>query len=341
MARSDDVKAREGSVELGEDVAQEVEKEQQPAVSAPRVRRRASRRKVVQEEDEGVEKNEEEGEQHTNPTPVSQTSTTRVSNYKLKSTIKKDTNFDKIKGKNVEESAEYLKRVNPWYLFGRTHQFVIPIENIIEPPAGMCCQKLNLDHVQVLMNEMTRNPKEPDVAEVVPFYKGKPKSISEAQKKSFGAAIPSLKFAAVAGQHSAIVVQKLIAEEEKTLGSVRKSQLQKILENLRSRKCRVLSASTHEEILTEISARNNWSNRVVGLFKSPFLDTIQHARSQYEHLGRPPRPDIHAAGQKTKQDKFWVFLLISSAMFPRFIFCARLADCFILGAAQTVSPFTR
>ena len=54
----------------------------------------------------------------------------------------------------------------------------------------------------------------------------------------------------------------------------------------------------------ELSLRNNSMNKVVSRFKSPFLDTIEHARNQYLDLGCPPKPKPAEVGHKKKTDAF-------------------------------------
>ena len=80
--------------------------------------------------------------------------------------------------------------------------------------------------------------------------------------------------------------------------------LKGILEQLKTRKCRVLAGNTPRDILVEISHRNNAMNKVISRFTSPFVDTIEHARNQYVEMGQPPRPDVKAKGEKIKKSPF-------------------------------------
>ena len=209
-----------------------------------------------------------------------------------------------IPGKKVVESAtSWLKIAEPYYTFGMENQFEIPVNLIIEPTATMCYRKMNLLHVESLMNQMVENPGiTPAVAEVVAWRNGAALTFQEDQLKTFVKGIPLLQFCAVSGQHSAQAVNNLI-QKSREIGQ---QHLIPIVEKLRYRKCRLLNGDTPQSVLVELSMRNNSMNKTVAKFKSPFLDSIEHARNQYRDCGRPARPDTSIKGVRRKQEDFQV-----------------------------------
>ena len=79
-----------------------------------------------------------------------------------------------------------------------------------------------------------------------------------------------------------------------------------ILDRLAVRKCCILAGDTLENILVDISHRNNSGKKVVSKSKVPLMDAIDHARSQYHHFGKLDGPDRQAKGLKVKYLKFQV-----------------------------------
>src|SRR5450759_5741425 len=99
-----------------------------------------------------------------------------------------------------------------------------------------------------------------------------------------------------------MAVKNLIRQQERT----EDPKLKAILDCLAVRKCRILAGDTPENILVDISHRNHSGNKVVSKFKAPFMDAIDHARSQYHHFGKPDGLDRQAQGLKVKDLKFQV-----------------------------------
>jgi hypothetical protein len=245
---------------------------------------------------------EESGSKELRAYSISQASTAPTG-FVQRDVIPADEKFEIQGKKEVEEANAWLKESEKCYSFGRNTQFEIPVKNIIAPTATMCYRKMNKQHVLDLMKEMVENPGlTPAVAEVIAWspYSNLPLSFQETQRAMFAAAIPELKFCAVSGQHSAQAVNNLLAKSQEIGGQ----HLLRIVEPLKIRKCRILNGNTPKAVLVELSLRNNAMNKMVSRFKSPFLDTIDHARNQYADLGCPPKPNWTEKGKKKKIDAF-------------------------------------
>ncbi len=73
---------------------------------------------------------------------ISQASTAPTG-FVQRTTIAADEKFDIQGKKEVEDANQWLRQSDPYYSFGRNAHFEIPVENIIEPTATMCYQKMN------------------------------------------------------------------------------------------------------------------------------------------------------------------------------------------------------
>src|SRR5450759_681076 len=109
---------------------------------------------------------------------------------------------------------------------------------MIEPPSGMCCRKLNLDHVQSIMDQISKNSGiDLMVAEIILLYKGKAQTFPKGKLQQFRQGIPHMQFCVMVGHHSTMVVKNLMKQQVQ-IGNLK---LKAILERLKIRKCRVLA----------------------------------------------------------------------------------------------------
>src|SRR5450759_3740421 len=124
----------------------------------------------------------------------------------LRTSQKPDDHFDLPTKKNVEKGADRMSALDPFYPFGPLLEVEIPIECIIEPPATMCYRKMNIQHVENIMQEMVDNPTQIcHTAELVPWNPETKKLVcllkSGTNLSQFLEVAIELKFFAVSGQH--------------------------------------------------------------------------------------------------------------------------------------------
>lgn len=190
----------------------------------------------------------------------------------------------------VEKGRLAMVAMEPFYTFGPTVEFDIPVSNIHCPPATLCYRKLSAEHVKEILTCMKNVQGIPPMtADLVPYniktqqlveFNNTPGELGVFRKMI---ASKTLDFVAISGQHSAEAAKLLIAE------SVEDAKLRDQAEKLKFRKARILSSKTPVEILAKHSSLSNEVNATM-TFTSNFLDSVQHARKQYIMLRSPVIP---------------------------------------------------
>jgi hypothetical protein len=202
-----------------------------------------------------------------------------------------DQHFDYPKKKVVEAGEKLQATMEHFYPFGYTTEVCIPIECIVEPPATMCYRKLNVHHVENIMMEMIENPTQVcHTAELVPFNPVDGRLVplvgAHVSLAKFLKVARRLKYFAVSGQHSAQAAKNILkraADGDLTV--------KHLVPKLKERTARILDRDTPRVVLVELSRRSNVSNKTLGKFCSPFMESIEHARNQYADLGQPKRTE--------------------------------------------------
>lgn len=194
--------------------------------------------------------------------------------------------------KNVTDGVEALKEIERYYIFGMREIFDIPVESIMQPSAALVYRMFNKEHAMEIANSMIKNPSQvPAIAELIP-YSAKSKKLlhfenspQELKKFLWGVKHNEVQFLAISGQHSARAAQWVIEWAKKD------AKLSEVAESLQYRKSRILSDITPRTILAQHSSRSNAVNETME-FKSCFLETVVHARRQFDECGRPNRPTM-------------------------------------------------
>lgn len=207
---------------------------------------------------------------------------------------------------DVLKGQEVLKNIEEYYTFGITDIFEVPIESILPPSAVFVYRMFNQQHALEVAKSMMNNPgQEPHVADLIPYLARTKKLLhfenTLEDRRAFRSGVKKreIQFLAISGQHSAKAAQWIQGWAEKD------AKLTDLASKLKYRKARILSDRTPRTILVEHSSRSNAVNETMQ-FKSCFLETVVHARRQFDECGRPERPGI-GANQRTKNSKYQVY----------------------------------
>ncbi|CAM6093905.1 unnamed protein product [Calypogeia fissa] len=199
------------------------------------------------------------------------------------------------------EGREVLQMMEKYYTFGIKSIFQIPVELILPAPARLCYRMLNKDHVKQITDSMIENPgMEPRVADFIPYNATLKKLVSytgtDVDRQDLVEAVKKreIQFLAISGQHSARAAKNILEFAKKD------AKFEDVANKLRYRKARIFSDKTPAIVLAKHSQRSNAVNQTME-YKSCFLDTIVHARRQFDELGRPKRPVI--GNNKTNMTK--------------------------------------
>ncbi|CAM6105388.1 unnamed protein product [Calypogeia fissa] len=136
---------------------------------------------------------------------------------------------------------------------------------------------------------MIENPgMEPQVADLIPYNaslkKLAPYTGTDVNGQDLMEAVKNreIHFLTISGQHSARVTRNILEFAKKD------AKFEDVENKLKMRKTRIFSDKTPTIVLAEHSHRSNVVNQTME-YKSCFLDTIVHARRQFDELGRPKR----------------------------------------------------
>ncbi|CAM6103792.1 unnamed protein product [Calypogeia fissa] len=139
---------------------------------------------------------------------------------------------------------------------------------------------------------MIENPGiEPQIANLIPYNATMKKLVSytgtDVDKQNLIEAVKKreIQFLAISGQHSARAAKNVLEFAKKD------AKFQDLANRLRFCKARILSDKTLATVLAEHSQRSNTVNQTME-YKLCFLDTIVHARRQFDKLGQPKRPVV-------------------------------------------------
>lgn len=202
-----------------------------------------------------------------------------------------DLRGEKPEAKLVRMGIESREKISKFYTFGDT-VFKVPVESIVSPPPTLVYRCLNKEHAMEIARSMVKNQdREPIVADLIPYSVKNSKLVhydnTPEDLKDFNNAIKrrEIQFVAISGQHSALAA-KWVIEWSKT-----DAKLSAAAKKLCVRRARILSDTTPQTILAEHSMNSNAINKTME-YKSSFLDTVVHARRQWERMSRPKRPVI-------------------------------------------------
>jgi hypothetical protein len=139
---------------------------------------------------------------------------------------------------------------------------------------------------------MIKNPgMEPQVADLIPYNATLKKLVSytgtDVDRQDLIEAVKKreIQFLAISGQHSAKAARNILEFAKKD------AKFEDVANKLKYRKARILSDKTPTTVLAKHLQRSNAINQTME-YKSCFLDTIVHARRQFDELGRPKRPVV-------------------------------------------------
>lgn len=183
---------------------------------------------------------------------------------------RKDVVRPTVANKKVEVAEEML----PYYTFGVTTCFLVPVHLIVSPPSTMNHRMLNNEHVKTIYKSMVRfSTLVPTTTDLLPYSPMQKRSLSfKNTTEDYNALLSYIKeesilFLAISGQHSAAAAQRII-EDAKTSATLRG-----IGEQLKYRNSRILSCDTPIDVLAKHSFNSNEANKTT-TFKSPFMERI-------------------------------------------------------------------
>ena len=204
----------------------------------------------------------------------------------------------------VKKGVEQKKLMAPFYTWGE-RVFDIPVECIVSPPPTLVYRCLNKDHVnQIALSMVKLMDREPLVADLIPYKDGKLLHYEDTPEdtKDFEAAVrkKEIQFVAISGQHSALAAKWVITWSKKD------ANLRSQAKRLAFRRSLILSDRTPQTLLAQHSFISNEVNATMK-YQSCFLDTVVHARRQWEKSGRPEKP-VLGTNQRTRNVAFEVSL---------------------------------